>query len=443
MALRFTNTTAGDATAAGCVVDESVSDLTALWAGGASVSMWLFIDSTGAGSSSYLDMDEWQLRQSGTRIRLNHEFSSADGEWRTTASGSVPNGTWVHVIITYDSDSDANDPIFYVDGVVESSNEQDAPSGTATTSTAPRLIIGNSVELTRTVDGLMADVLIHDRILTAAEAAETFHQAGVSVPVDGLIRRYKMSPFLAGVIPGTPCRTSGRTIAAASTDIDVDVPEHVDGERLVMVVACSGVDGTAPNITTPSGWTLAKATDAASGAATQPTMSMFTREADTEGSTVTVTSDVGAQGWLGYMMNMGQMTLTVDASATATGTSTSPSSPAVTPSDDSVLIHAALVDEKSWGAGFLASRPPDISVFNMDEENAVTLGVGFSTSTGSTTTAKIWTASASRRWGGMTVAFLHGAGDEGFTVKGYSPEASHATTYTALTGDDDILNAIG
>ena len=442
MALRFTKDLAPHVNGMAVAVDSS--DLNDLWSGGASASLWLHVDTTGAGGggSVYLFQDGWSIQQHGTRIRLNHSFTTTEGRWYTW-NGLVPLGEWTHCVFTYDSDSDSNDALIYINGVPENVTELQTPSGTAVDSVEPELSIGNNRLHTRPLDGLMADVCLWDRIISAGEVAEIFHQAGLSVPLDGLVRRYKMSPLVSGVMPGTPCSNSGRTIVSSATSIDVDVPTHVDGDTLLIVVAAGGLSGTAPNITTPSGWTHVATVDCPTGGTT-PSMSMYIKVSDSEGSTVNVTSDIGAQAWFGYMLAMGDMTTTVDTSATATGTSTSPNSPTVTPSAGAVLIKAVVTDAgNSWETPPWDSYPPNTSVININDSSGLSMAVAIDTNGDSASGSTIWTTQNSQPWGGITAAFVHGHGGHGAMVKDYSPNPVDAIIRTTLTGDDDILNAKG
>jgi hypothetical protein len=99
-------------------------------------------------------------------------YSGATGGW-ATPPGSISLDTWHHVALVFDSSSDTNDPVIYIDGVAQTINELDAPSGTPDPDGDYDLHIGNHAQSTvRTFDGLLDDIRFYDRILSAAEIAE-------------------------------------------------------------------------------------------------------------------------------------------------------------------------------------------------------------------------------------------------------------------------------
>jgi hypothetical protein len=73
------------------------------------------------------------------------------------------------VALTYDNSSAANRPVFYRNGTRVTTTVRTTPSGTVTSDAASPLTIGNTMTLDRTFDGVIDDVRIHNRILSAAE----------------------------------------------------------------------------------------------------------------------------------------------------------------------------------------------------------------------------------------------------------------------------------
>jgi hypothetical protein len=96
-------------------------------------------------------------------------FSGGDGKWHTP-SGSHSFKRWTHVAASYDRSSPANLPRLYLDGVMQTLTTVTTPAGTWTNNAQP-LTIGNGLSGTRTFNGLLDEVRIYDRILTAGEIA--------------------------------------------------------------------------------------------------------------------------------------------------------------------------------------------------------------------------------------------------------------------------------
>ncbi len=97
-----------------------------------------------------------------------HRWSGGKGAWHETRpAGNV----WVHVAITYDAGSTANDPTFYFDGVSQGAPVEDVtPSGTLAAETEI-LHVGNSGATTRVWDGRLCEVAIWNRVLSPSEVA--------------------------------------------------------------------------------------------------------------------------------------------------------------------------------------------------------------------------------------------------------------------------------
>lgn len=94
------------------------------------------------------------------------------------STGTVTPGVWTHIAVTYDPDL-ANEISFYINGTLDSSLSHSA-GGALSSSTSMPVTIGNiwsgSGEQ-RPFDGLIDDIRVYDRALTAAEIAE-IHAAG-------------------------------------------------------------------------------------------------------------------------------------------------------------------------------------------------------------------------------------------------------------------------
>ncbi len=66
-----------------------------------------------------------------------------DASWRS-ATNSFTLNEWHHIAVTYDNSSTANDPIFYIDGVLSATTEVTPPDGTFSGNSGKSLIAGHS-----------------------------------------------------------------------------------------------------------------------------------------------------------------------------------------------------------------------------------------------------------------------------------------------------------
>ncbi len=144
-----------------------------IWAGGASISCWLFpslIDTNqkmwwGKGNETHSEV----LEIGGIDVvRLFTDWDSVNGQWTTP----ITEGVWSHVIITYNSDSTANDPSIYINGVSGIVTEVQNPAGNYVTDNASSFLIGDFNGVSGlTFEGKLENFRVHDFILTAAQAA--------------------------------------------------------------------------------------------------------------------------------------------------------------------------------------------------------------------------------------------------------------------------------
>ena len=150
-----------------------------LFASGATLTGW--IRARGWGEGSYGRIADksnatypgagWAFELYGPAQALLFQmgYTGATGSWATPA-GAISLDTWHHVAVVFDSSDAANDPAIYIDGVAQTINELDAPSGTPDPDDAYDLHLGNHAQSTvRTFDGLLDDIRLFDRMLSATE----------------------------------------------------------------------------------------------------------------------------------------------------------------------------------------------------------------------------------------------------------------------------------
>lgn len=166
--------------------------------GALSVSAWVWGDSTGqqfprilclpgsgtAGAGGY----NFFLRRSlGTDANYTGGVGFTDGtggDWATTGTGNtLVNGTWHHVVVTFDGAVNSAGPAIYVNGVARSvlnnvtTVRTATPTVIASTSTLKGLI-GNRIDTPRPWRGQIDQVRLYNRVLTVAEVSALYLDDG-------------------------------------------------------------------------------------------------------------------------------------------------------------------------------------------------------------------------------------------------------------------------
>jgi len=201
----------GTTTEINCGSDSSLDNI---WAGGGTVMSWINLDGFGASdqgriadkSSLNPPADGWAFLTFGLggsdRLRFQHSDGvSAPATWEAP-SDSLSTGVWIHVAMTYDKDSQANDPIFYIDGELVTTSEVMGPNGPLESDAAEDYILMQSTQGSRGFDGRQADHRAYDRILSAEEISIIFASRGHDNIVDGLVGRWVMREAGDGQGPG-------------------------------------------------------------------------------------------------------------------------------------------------------------------------------------------------------------------------------------------------
>ncbi len=156
----------------------SADSIDNIFDGGGSVEVWVNPASDGEGSVARIfSKGQWYIRIKSevagfVVIDFVHNWSAGAtvGQWVTTTA-ILPINTWTHFLMTYNSSSAANDPIFYLNGASTAITEVLLPAGTRNSDAAESLIVGNTSVGTATWDGYIGEVRAYKgRILTAPEA---------------------------------------------------------------------------------------------------------------------------------------------------------------------------------------------------------------------------------------------------------------------------------
>jgi len=168
--------------------DANIEDI---FDGGGTLIAWFRADGAGeaslgriAGTANNSNNFGWFFcidSPSGSTYRLlfrqNFSGAPAYGDWNTTSTLNLYE--WYCFAITYDADSTANDPTFYINGVLETANQITTPGGTRVTDNGYPFVVGNrSTNDDRTWDGAIDMVMLFDEELTAEEIRQIYRVTG-------------------------------------------------------------------------------------------------------------------------------------------------------------------------------------------------------------------------------------------------------------------------
>lgn len=107
-------------------------------------------------------------------------FSTTEGVWRTSdTTPDIAEGQWNHVVIVYDDSSDSNDPVVYINGVLVTIPEFQAPVGSreAGCESNPTFELGYDFDPDLTMRGGLDDIRFYNRELSYEEV-QTLYAMG-------------------------------------------------------------------------------------------------------------------------------------------------------------------------------------------------------------------------------------------------------------------------
>ena len=192
-----------------CGSDESLDNI---WAGGGTLTAWIYPRSDGEGDFGMIAVKRngntsgWYLAtndESGgvCDIRLRSARDTADGGWATT-SREITLNQWNHIAISYDSDSDSNNPLIYVNGISVGVTENDTPSGSHSSDASDVFKIGGDAG-DFTYDGSISSLAVYN---TAKSAEEIYaiYQKGITYnesSESGLVGYWRMGDDTSKAYP--------------------------------------------------------------------------------------------------------------------------------------------------------------------------------------------------------------------------------------------------
>jgi hypothetical protein len=148
-----------------------------------SISAWVYAQATpGSLFPRIIDMPGYVLllAESGApnsnsmSLGFRSRRSSQDGVWNTPANSMAYN-SWNHVAVVYDSSSTSNNADLYINGVKQTISKITSPQGTQTANEGAG-IIGNRIPLNRGWEGLIDELRVYNRALSAAEIVSLYDQ---------------------------------------------------------------------------------------------------------------------------------------------------------------------------------------------------------------------------------------------------------------------------
>ena len=176
-----------DGKIAGALSFDGLDDYVIFWSqpqSTISISAWVYAQPTpGNPFSGIIDMAGYALFLAGPgapdsapmSLGFVSRRSTQDGEWDTPANGIAYN-SWHHIAVVYDSSSTLNDPDLYINGVKQTIFKIVSPQGTQT-------VNGGNEEygiVGKDWNGLIDEVRIHSRTLSAAEIASLYGEGSSS-----------------------------------------------------------------------------------------------------------------------------------------------------------------------------------------------------------------------------------------------------------------------
>lgn len=132
-------------------------------------------------------------------IKLDVAFTGTTGIWKTNSSPGNTLDVWYHYAFTYDDNSTANNPLFYLNGVSQTINVVTTPTGVVLTelngSGSGTNTFGFGFENITGGGGIASldDLRIYNRILTAAEIQYIYTLRGHDADSYGKICHFKLN----------------------------------------------------------------------------------------------------------------------------------------------------------------------------------------------------------------------------------------------------------
>lgn len=109
---------------------------------------------------------------SDTKLEFIQVTDTINGVW--TFPVDITGDVWQHIVLTYDADASANNPVVYVNGVSVTVTETGTPNDTRTSDAAAIMYIGQRAAGGFSWNGKMDDLMFFNRVLSATEAKSIY-----------------------------------------------------------------------------------------------------------------------------------------------------------------------------------------------------------------------------------------------------------------------------
>lgn len=138
-----------------------------------------FVDTRGGSSNQGYFFGPRGANPTGYQLEFVRNFSVTNGLWRLAVDAGrevPPYDQWVHIAITYNDDSSANNPTMYINGVSQGPiTPATAPSGTAVAESGSNLRLGaRGTGGSEAIDGNMDVMVAWSKALTADEVMQHY-----------------------------------------------------------------------------------------------------------------------------------------------------------------------------------------------------------------------------------------------------------------------------
>jgi len=148
--------------------------------GAMTVAAWINVEAVGEGGSpgrivhkatGVSPLNGWQFCTQGTnQIGFSVDYDGTTNLVRTSAANAITLGSWHHVAVTWDGTATATNVLMYVDGAPVGSYATTVDAAGARVSDAgANIYLGNEPTSARTLDGVLDDVRVYNRVLSPTE----------------------------------------------------------------------------------------------------------------------------------------------------------------------------------------------------------------------------------------------------------------------------------
>lgn len=163
-----------------------------VFTGGGTYVAWIKANSFGEGGTSGRILDKggslsntgpaFYLCGSGSgctsTIAFFHGDSDINGSIWRSSDNAIALNDWYHVAVVFNKDSISNEPVFYVNGVLQTTTNVVTADGSFDDDNAQTQYIGNRLGTDRTFDGILDDVKIYNYARTQTQIAWDFNRGG-------------------------------------------------------------------------------------------------------------------------------------------------------------------------------------------------------------------------------------------------------------------------